>query len=80
VTVDSTHPKDIGVFAFDNATSHAAYAEDALIASCMNLKPGGKGKFKDGLMPNGSSVQSMHLLNGQPKGTKMNVDYGLKIN
>ena len=64
------HPGDIGVFAFDNATSHAAYAEDALIASRMNIKPGGKGKFKDGLMPDGS-VQSMHLPNGQPKGIKM---------
>jgi hypothetical protein len=45
----------------------------------MNIKPGGKGKFKDGLMPDGS-VQSMHLPNGQPKGIKMNVNYGLKIN
>ena len=32
----------------------------------MNLKPGGKGKFKDGLMPDGS-IQSMHLSDGQPK-------------
>ena len=36
----------------------------------MNLKPGGKGKFRDGLMPDGS-VQSMHLPNGQPKGIKL---------
>jgi hypothetical protein len=36
----------------------------------MNIKPGGKGKFKDGLMPDGS-VQSMYLPNGQPKGIKM---------
>jgi len=40
--------------------------EDALIASKMNLKPGGKGKFKDGLIPD-SSIQSMHLLDGRPK-------------
>ena len=33
----------------------------------MNLKPGGKGKFKDGLMPDGS-IQSMHLSDGRPKG------------
>ncbi|PKY61561.1 hypothetical protein RhiirA4_431900 [Rhizophagus irregularis] len=36
----------------------------------MNLKPGGKGKFRDGLMPDGS-VQSMHLPNGQLKGIKL---------
>ena len=36
----------------------------------MNLKPGGKGKFKDGLMPDGI-VQSMHLSDGQPKGIKL---------
>ena len=36
----------------------------------MNLKPGGKGKFKDGLMPDGT-VQSMHLSDGQPKGIKL---------
>ena len=36
----------------------------------MNLKPGGKGKFKDGLMPD-RSVQSMHLPNRQPKGIKL---------
>ena len=64
------HPGEIGVFAFDNATSHAAYAEDALIASKMNLKSGGKGKFKNGLIPD-SSIQSMHFLNGQPKGIRL---------
>lgn len=64
------HPGEIGVFAFDNATSHAAYAENALIASKMNLKPGGKGKFKDGLMPDGS-IQSMHLPDGWPKGIRL---------
>jgi len=31
------YPDNIGIFAFDNATSHAVYAEDALIASRMNL-------------------------------------------
>ncbi|CAG8834180.1 6711_t:CDS:1, partial [Gigaspora margarita] len=30
------------LFAFDNATSHAAYADDALLANNMNLSPGGK--------------------------------------
>ena len=30
------------LFAFDNASSHCCFAEDALIASKMNLSPGGK--------------------------------------
>ncbi|RGB22313.1 hypothetical protein C1646_594033, partial [Rhizophagus diaphanus] len=68
--IEELHPGDVGVFAFDNTTSHAAYAEDALIASRMNLKPDGKGKFRNGLMPD-RSVQSMHLLNGQPKDIKL---------
>ncbi|RIA84841.1 hypothetical protein C1645_698280 [Glomus cerebriforme] len=29
---EELHPSDVGVFAFDNITSHAAYVEDALIA------------------------------------------------
>ena len=28
-----THPECIGIFAFDNATSHTAFSEDALIAT-----------------------------------------------
>ena len=36
----------------------------------MNLKPGGKGKFKNGLMPDGS-IQSIHLPNRQPKGIRL---------
>jgi hypothetical protein len=64
------HPGDVDVFAFDNTTNYAVYAEDALITSRMNLKSGGKGKFRDGLMPD-RSVQSMHLPNGQPKGIKL---------
>src|ERR1041384_2769783 len=36
------HPGAIGVFAFDNSSSHAAFAADALNARAMNVKPGGK--------------------------------------
>ncbi|CAB4433581.1 unnamed protein product [Rhizophagus irregularis] len=35
------------------------------------ILPGGKGKFKDGIMPADGSVQPMHLPNGQPKGIKL---------
>ena len=33
-----THPGCIALFAFDNATSHAAFADDALVASKVNWK------------------------------------------
>ena len=40
-TFEVTHLNCIAVFAFDNAQSHAAFAKDALVASRMNMKPGG---------------------------------------
>lgn len=61
---ERTHPDCIGVFAFDNATSHTAFAEDALVASKMNLNPGG-------------SVPKMHdtLWNGQRQSMIIENDY-----
>jgi len=35
-------PNDIAVFAFDNSSGHACTALDAIVASRMNLGPGGK--------------------------------------
>ncbi|CAJ0645148.1 10613_t:CDS:2, partial [Entrophospora sp. SA101] len=54
----------VGVFAFDNATSHSCFANDALIATRMNLGPGGSDKytFRDG------QPQKMHLEDGKQKG------------
>ena len=37
---EAKFPNAIAVFAFDNSTNHAVYAEDALIAAKMNLKAG----------------------------------------
>jgi len=54
------------VFAFDNAISHNAYAEDTLIALKMNLNLNCKGKFKNGIMPDGL-IQLMHYSDGRPK-------------
>ena len=34
-------PNKKAIFAFDNSSGHAAFAEDALVASRMNLNPGG---------------------------------------
>ncbi|CAG8739862.1 3672_t:CDS:1, partial [Cetraspora pellucida] len=38
---EAKFPNATAMFAFDNSTNHGAYAEDALIAARMNLKPGG---------------------------------------
>lgn len=35
-------PQCQGLFAFDNAASHSAFSPDALVASKMNLRAGGK--------------------------------------
>jgi hypothetical protein len=38
---EMAYPDHIAVFVFDNSSSHACKAEDALIASRMNVNPGG---------------------------------------
>ncbi|GBC05634.1 hypothetical protein RclHR1_06330004 [Rhizophagus clarus] len=67
---EKLHTSNISVFTFNNATSHAAYAKDALIASKMNLNPGGKRKFRNGIMPD-RSIQLMHFSDGRPKGIRL---------
>ncbi|EXX66968.1 hypothetical protein RirG_118670 [Rhizophagus irregularis DAOM 197198w] len=43
------HPGCVGVFCFDQSTNHNAMAADALIATRMNLSPGGaQPKMRDG--------------------------------
>ncbi|CAG8742302.1 301_t:CDS:2, partial [Rhizophagus irregularis] len=73
------HPGCIGVFCFDQSTNHNAMAADALIASKMNLSPGGaQPKMRDGWYINEHDercAQSMifpnnHKLKGQQKGIK----------
>ena len=39
---EALYPNCIAVFAFDNSSNHAAFSQDALVASRMNLGPGGK--------------------------------------
>ncbi|CAG8645860.1 30914_t:CDS:2, partial [Racocetra persica] len=39
---EARFPGAKALFVFDNATSHAAYADNALVANNMNLSPGGK--------------------------------------
>lgn len=80
---ERTHPGNVGIFAFDNATSHTAFAEDALVASKMNLSPGGSvPKMRDTTWSGGhqsmvieedyfvynKKTKSNVNLRGQPKG------------
>ncbi|KAG1789801.1 uncharacterized protein HD556DRAFT_1433541 [Suillus plorans] len=58
------------LFLIDNSQGHSAYSEDALLTSCMNVKPGGKQSCMcSGWYWNGQEkvVQSMIFLDGHPK-------------
>ena len=68
---EAIFPNCIGLFAFDNSSNHAAFKSDALVASKMNLKPGGKQpKMKDTVFGSNNQRQSMVNENGEPKGMK----------
>ncbi|KAH8825538.1 hypothetical protein DL96DRAFT_1734433 [Flagelloscypha sp. PMI_526] len=64
-----------GLFFIDNSQGHAAYSQDALVATRMNLRPGGKQAImRDGwfINANGCRVpQSMVMSDNVPKGMKM---------
>lgn len=75
----SAFPSQRAVWLFDNATGHSIYAPDALVASRMNLNPGGKQPhMKDGWYDSNGErrIQKMSyekdhdLFPGQPKGLK----------
>jgi transposase len=69
------HPGATGLFTFDQSTNHAAFAADALRATSMGMKPGGKQAIlRPGMLSDGTE-QSMvfepgHELAGQAKGLK----------
>ena len=58
------------VWFFDHSSRHTAFAEDALNASRMNVKPGGKQPVMHDTVYNGKA-QRMVLPDGTPKGMKM---------
>ncbi|RIA79867.1 hypothetical protein C1645_839743 [Glomus cerebriforme] len=61
----------IALFAFDNSSNHAAFRSDALVASRMNLKPGGKQpKMRDTIFGPDNWHQSIVNKNNEPKGMK----------
>ncbi|CAG8625873.1 17591_t:CDS:2 [Acaulospora morrowiae] len=65
------HPGCIGVFCFDQSTNHNAWAENALIATRMNLGPGGiQPKMRDGWYideNNKRQIQSMVFPDNHPE-------------
>lgn len=58
------------VWIFDQSSGHNAFSEDALVASHMNVKPGGKQPaMHPGRLPNGQEQQMVNHA-GVPKGLR----------
>ena len=59
-------------FAFDQAKIHTVYDDDALVASKMNVQPGGKAsKMRTSPLIFNGRTQSIVLTGGRPKGLKV---------
>ena len=72
---EAAHPPGtLGIFIFDNSSGHSVYANDALVASRMNVGPGGKHMpiMRDGWhIVDGVKIrQQMVNHSGTPKGMK----------
>jgi len=71
---EEKHPGCIGLFCFDQSSNHNSFKEDALVATKMNLGPGGKNikHMRDGyfLKEGEKVIQKMEDVNGVPKGIK----------
>lgn len=73
---DILHPGCTGLFLFDNSQNHHAFADDALVASRLNLSDGGKKvrPMRDGyFVPEGARApvqQKMQHADGTQKGVK----------
>ena len=66
-------------FVFDHSSCHGTFAEDALDASKVNLKPGGKQPRMHDTIWNGK-VQKMLFADGTPKGLKqILIERGINI-
>ena len=66
-------------YLFDHNSYHGTFAEDALDASKMNLKPGGKQPRMHDTIWNGK-VQKMVFADGTPKGLKqILIERGINI-
>ncbi|PKB95594.1 hypothetical protein RhiirA5_302831, partial [Rhizophagus irregularis] len=74
---EATHPGAVAVFAFDNFTSHGAFSSDALIASHMNVGPGGKQPKMRNTIFNGN-VQFMNFPDNHPEESLRGKQKGMK--
>ncbi|KAG0633634.1 hypothetical protein HOY80DRAFT_896203 [Tuber brumale] len=64
-------PNCQALFLFDNATSHAAYSDDALRAISISLRPGGaQSSLRPTINPLTGEIQEMVDTNGIQKGLK----------
>jgi len=69
---EAAFPECKVLFMFDNATSHSAYALDALQARSMSLRPGGaQSLLRSDFNPHTGKSQVMIFPNGQAKGLKV---------
>jgi hypothetical protein len=66
---EKASPDHIAVFAFDNSRGHACKAEDALVASRMNVNPSGKQPLMRDTMftPSWSSIPEIQHIVFQPR-------------
>lgn len=73
-------PNCQALFAFDNASNHCAYSPTALLASRMNLNPGGKqGKLREGFDHNRGLPQAMVFSENHPNPSLRGKAKGLEI-
>lgn len=63
---EATYSKAVAVFMFDNSISHDAFSSDALIASCMNMRPSSKQPKMRNTIFN-SNIQFMNFSDNYPE-------------
>ena len=61
------HPNSTALVAYDNSSNHHAMAEDALVASRLNLKDGGKscGRLRDGWFITSDGTRVIHPMTNE---------------
>ena len=68
---EALFPGCIALFAFDHSSNHSSYKSDALVASRMNMKPGGnQPKMRNTTYGPNNTLQTMTFEDGTPKGMK----------
>ncbi|CAG8646497.1 15974_t:CDS:2 [Cetraspora pellucida] len=65
---EAMHSGCVAIFAFDNSSNHAAFANDALVVSRMNFKSGGQQPQMRNTYMRDGTLQEMNYPNSTPKG------------